>query len=409
MTDRLIRLLTDIVTFSLLVLSLSLSPSLVKGGPLSLAQLEYNLPILTMRSSTSTSPNPTPITAKGSDGSGVGAKTSIPLSTPVCSTISNTNAPETASASAVATNKTSTTPSVVGDDSTTTCDNGSSGNNFTNKSKINNDIRENDNASLYEQKLIPENMVPEIIELLVTLGLIQQETMIPSSSVDAATAEQAIPDDDNNNHFLQQVPRFAVHFGQPRQFLVTPTNILSEISKAQREIQASRQRQELLKEALNLPDRLAAEKVKHIVLQHPQAVDDPVYVTALRNLQVDGMLMAGTTSGTTNLSSSINSPVKTVAGGSSKRGVGGGKRRQSTGGTQVKRKRRRSKNEPVTDCSSIFGNDKDNKAATVTTNTISAATAPSQKTSAVAAKTIVVDTTTSTGSSSKNTVNSNPL
>ena len=362
-----------------------------------------------MRSSTSTSTNPTLITAKGSDGSGVGAKTSIPLSTPVCSTISNTNAPETASASAVATNKTSTTPSVVGDDSTTTCDNGSSGNNFTNKSKINNDIRENDNASLYEQKLIPENMVPEIIELLVTLGLIQQETMIPSSSVDAATAEQAIPDDDNNNHFLQQVPRFAVHFGQPRQFLVTPTNILSEISKAQREIQASRQRQELLKEALNLPDRLAAEKVKHIVLQHPQAVDDPVYVTALRNLQVDGMLMAGTTSGTTNLSSSINSPVKTVAGGSSKRGVGGGKRRQSTGGTQVKRKRRRSKNEPVTDCSSIFGSDKDNKAATVTTNTISAATAPSQKTSAVAAKIIVVDTTTSTGSSSKNTVNSNPL
>eukprot|EP00536_Pseudo-nitzschia_multiseries_P005528 jgi/Psemu1/303405/fgenesh1_kg.104_\ len=38
---------------------------------------------------------------------------------------------------------------------------------------------------------------------------------------------------------------------------------------------------------------MAAEKVKQIVLQHPQVVDDPVYVTALRNLQVDGMLMAG--------------------------------------------------------------------------------------------------------------------
>jgi hypothetical protein len=407
MTDRLIRLLTDIVTFSLIAFSLSLFLSLVKGGPLSLAQLEYNLPILTMGSSTSTSTSPTPITAKRSDGSGVGAKTSMPLSTPVFSTISNTTTP--ASASAVKINKTSTTPSVVGDDSTTACDNGSSDNNFTNKSKINNDIRENDDASLYEQKLIPENMVPEIIELLVTLGLIQQETMIPSSSVDAATAEEAIPDDDNNNHSLQQVPRFAVHFGQPRQFLVTPTNILSEISKAQREIQASRQRQELLKEALDLPDRLAAEKVKHIVLHHPQVVDDPVYVTALRNLQVDGMLMAGTTSGTTNLSSSINSPIKTVAGGGSRRGVGGGKRRQSTGGTQVKRKRRRSKKDPVTDYSSIAGSDKDNKATTVTTNTISAATAPSQKTSAVAAKAINVDTTISTGSSSKTTVASNPL
>jgi hypothetical protein len=349
--------------------------------------------------------------AKGSDGSGVGAKTSIPLSTPVFSTISNTTTPEAeaASASAVTIDKTSTTPSVLGDDSTTACNNGSSGNNLTNKSNIDNDIRKNDNASLYEQKLIPENMVPEIIELLVTLGLIQQETMIPSSSVGATTTEETIPDDDNNNHSLQQVPRFAVHFGQPRQFLVTPTNILSEISKAQREIQASGQRQELLKEALDLPDRVAAEKVKHIVLQHPQVVDDPVYVTALRNLQVDGMLMAVTTSGTTNLSSSINSPVKTGAGGSSRRGVGGGKRRQSSDGTQVKRKRRRSKKEPVTDCSSIVGSDKDNKATTVTINTTSTAAAPSQKTSAVATKAIDVDTTTSAGSSSKTTVVVNPL
>jgi hypothetical protein len=68
---------------------------------------------------------------------------------------------------------------------------------------------------------------------------------------------------------------------------------LSEIAKAQTEIQLSRQRQESLKEALNMADEHAAERVKHIVLQHPQVVDDPVYVTALRNLQVDGMLMAG--------------------------------------------------------------------------------------------------------------------
>jgi len=336
---------------------------------------------------------------KGSNESEAGLKTSMPTSTQVFSTLTNTTTLSSqqedgslssiAGVSALSTNKTSTTPSFIVNDHTTACDSNNRGDKIANESNVDNDIPNNDYTMLYEHKLIPENMVPEIIELLVTLGLIQQEAIIPSS-VDAATAtatataEETIIDD--HNHYSTQVPRFAVHFGQPRQFPVTPSNIMTEIAKAQGEIQASRQRQELLKEALDLPDQQAAEKVKHIVLQHPQVVDDPVYVTALRNLQVDGMLMAGGTSGTANLSSSINNPVKT--------GTSGRKRVQSSCGTQAKRKRRRSKKESVTDCNSVVKTNKDDK-VTSATNIISD-TALSTKTS-FAGETIHIDTTNSAG------------
>ena len=220
-------------------------------------------------------------------------------------------------------------------------------------------------TSLCEEKLIPGNMVPDIVELLVTLGLIQQQTNVNgvspsigatlSLSTSAETDSSHIPQQKEQQaasakNQLRKQPRFAVHFGKPKQFLVTPTNILSEISKAQSEIQLSRQRQDLLKEALSMADQQAAERVKHIVLQHPQVVDDPVYVTALRNLQIDGMLMAGA-SGTSTSNNSNASPSSTFRDGSGKpksgvggsgKKIGGGKRRQS-GSTQARRKRQRSK------------------------------------------------------------------
>ena len=100
--------------------------------------------------------------------------------------------------------------------------------------------------------MIPENVVPDIVELLVTLGLIQQETTAPRvstpeglTSLISSSAEVDISQLPQQEA-LPDKPRFAVHFGKPKQFLVTPTNILSEIAKAQSEIQASRQRQELL-------------------------------------------------------------------------------------------------------------------------------------------------------------------
>ncbi len=214
----------------------------------------------------------------------------------------------------------------------------------------------NTRKSLCEEKLIPGNMVPDIVELLVTLGLIQQQVddEHPKSSEGATTQQTKTP---------KSQPRFAVHFGKPKQFLVTPTNVLSKIAKAQTEIQLSRQRQDILKEALGMGDKEAAERVKHIVLEHPQVVDDPVYVTALRNLQVDGMLMAGA-SGTANASSATTPSSSTSkdgagkskpgAGGSGKK-VGGGKRRQSGGNgnggsgagnpAPAKRKRQRPKKE----------------------------------------------------------------
>ena len=260
------------------------------GGPLTMAQLEYNLPILIL------GPKSNAQTINGTS-----SKTSSPT--------------------------------------------GDSGNSASKKQ--NNDAKTSKSkTSLCEKKLIPGNMVPDIVELLVTLGLIQQQT-----NGDDPTQQQA--------ESTKSQPRFAVHFGKPKQFLVTPTNILSEIAKAQTEIQLSRQRQEMLKEALGMGDEQAAERVKHIVLQHPQVVDDPVYVTALRNLQVDGMLMASAT-GNANAGSSNASSSSTSKDGSGKsksgvvggaKNVGGGKRRRSgsggsgSGGIPTKRKRQRTKKE----------------------------------------------------------------
>ena len=211
--------------------------------------------------------------------------------------------------------------------------------------------------SLCEEKLIPGNVVPDIVELLVTLGLIQQQV----DDEDLKSSEGATT---QHTESSKSQPRFAVHFGKPKQFLVTPTNVLSEIAKAQTEIQLSRQRQDILKEALSMGDQQAAERVKQIVLEHPQVVDDPVYVTALRNLQVDGMLMAGV-SATANANGANTSSSSTGKDGSGKskpgavasgKKVGGGGKRRQSGGTgnggvvvgntaPAKRKRQRLKKE----------------------------------------------------------------
>jgi len=289
-------------------------------GPLTMTQLEYNLPILIFGSSPSMLMSPQTINATAS-------KTNLAVSR----------------------------------DSFT----GGSGRDACNVIKEQNtDAKTSNNRNvLCEEKLIPGNMVPDIVELLVTLGVIQQQTNTDyeSTSRGATSSKSSSAETDLSRTPQQQralsaknqlgnQPRFAVHFGKPKQFLVTPTNILSEIAKAQAEIQLSRQRQELLKEALNVTDQQAAERVKHIVLQHPQVVDDPVYVTALRNLQVDGMLMAGasgtTTAGNSNVSTSStirdgSSKPKSGVGGSGKKN-GGVKRRQSNS-TPGRRKRQRSK------------------------------------------------------------------
>jgi len=286
-------------------------------GPLTMAQLEYNLPILIVGSSPSVPISPQAISATAS-------KTDLAVS----------RDPKVSEGSSDASN--------------------------VEKKQVMVSKTSSNRTSLCEEKLIPGNMVPDIVELLVTLGLIQQQTNIGEGSSAGATLSLSSSADNDSSGTTQPQEavsaknlsrkqfRFAVHFGKPKQFLVTPTNILSEIAKAQTEIQLSRQRQESLKEALNMTDEHAAERVKHIVLQHPQVVDDPVYVTALRNLQVDGMLMAGA-SGTTS-ASSLNTPpsstsrdgsgkLKSGFGGSGKR-IGGGKRRQS-GNSATRRKRQR--------------------------------------------------------------------
>jgi hypothetical protein len=144
------------------------------------------------------------------------------------------------------------------------------------------------------KKLVVGNAVPDVVELLVALGVVQVE-----DTRETITTPNDVMTSNNEEHIRQpsaHEPRYAIVGGQPRQFVVTPSNLRLEIAKAHDEIQASFRRQELLREALdpNTLDKKAAKILEQIAIQYPQAVaDDPVYVTALRNMHVDVISLLG--------------------------------------------------------------------------------------------------------------------
>lgn len=211
-----------------------------------MAQLEYNLPILILGNN--------PMTSFDLDG---GSSDDV-------TTVSN---PVTAATAAVGADTNQT-------DSGTTDDSSSPNSSVPSSS-----------PSLPYQKLVAGNAVPDIVELLVALGVVQLEDV---RGMDAESDGLRIQGKSKQQPTKQ--PRYAVASGQPRQFVVTPSNVLWEIAKARDEIEASFKRQELLRQALDpaTSDKRAAQILERIAMQYPQAVaDDPVYVTALRNMHVD--------------------------------------------------------------------------------------------------------------------------
>ncbi|KAG7359174.1 hypothetical protein IV203_015763 [Nitzschia inconspicua] len=141
------------------------------------------------------------------------------------------------------------------------------------------------------KKLIAGNDVPDIVELLVALGVIQQEDI--QTSISSGEGQKSA---DGSPQQGPREPRYAIAGGRPRQFVVTPSNVLAETAKAYDEIDASLKRQELLREALDpaTSDKRAAQILEQIAMQYPQAVaDDPVYLTALRNMHIDVVAVLG--------------------------------------------------------------------------------------------------------------------
>ena len=117
---------------------------------------------------------------------------------------------------------------------------------------------------LQGERLNQHNFV-DILELLVATGLVQKE------DVDSPTTE----------------PRYCVLSGATRPHPTTPAKILKEIQEVQDEWRASLQRQEKLKEALLDPTIQPRERLKNLLLEFPEVAYDPVYLAAMRNLNVD--------------------------------------------------------------------------------------------------------------------------
>jgi hypothetical protein len=248
-------------------------------GPLTMAQLEYNLPLLflpqnslsrSLGGTAMTTPNHAPgghsstneEHAERSSGNQLGGGNQRDASS------DHVINPSTADSSASVENHGPTTSSSTESSSSSS------------------------SSSVY-QKLVPGNVVPDIVELLAALGVVQQEDL-PASDFTHTEAAEAEADTPSSIH--ARPPFYCVAGGRPRRFVVTPTDVMTEIARAHAEIEASLQRQEMLRRALDpaTSDRQAAQILERIAVQHPQAVaDDPVYITALRNMHVDVVAVLG--------------------------------------------------------------------------------------------------------------------
>lgn len=248
-------------------------------------------------------------------------------------------------------------------------------------------------------------VVRDVLELLVALGLVQQEdtSIVPAAGIKSAAQSSPQSPPSTAPQATSRPPRYCINEGRPRETtpssgstynIITPTNVLAEIRKAEAEIVATQQRIQWLSEALSAPTTTAAatttatattarstkegkkknsvrmgsiaaagETLKQIVLRYPDMAYDPLYVTALRNLQVDSLLALNH-----NSSSSSHSPGNGIT--TSGKGVAGSSRGGVRGNTNATGKRKRK----TTDKTSTNAANK--KVARLALPTTSATTSP---------------------------------
>ena len=106
------------------------------------------------------------------------------------------------------------------------------------------------------------NILKDVLQLLVTLGVVQK--------------------------VLGETDKYCVLRGIPRTDVILPRDVLGEVESATTQWKSSLKRAQILKEALlKNKDGNAKEVLSNILREFPEIMHDPVYVAALRNMQVD--------------------------------------------------------------------------------------------------------------------------
>ena len=122
-----------------------------------------------------------------------------------------------------------------------------------------------------EYNLPPCNVLQDVLQVMVTLGVVQVV-------------------DDSSKNVHHYATKYCIAYGKPRADVLMPQHVVQDILDAQEEIKKSQQQSDLLKQALLSPTSNAVEArqlLKSILLENPDVVNDPVYMAAFRNLHVD--------------------------------------------------------------------------------------------------------------------------
>ena len=146
--------------------------------------------------------------------------------------------------------------------------------------------------------------IQDILDILVCIGLIQkvQDTISVSPPLESTTTTlPAAPPMINNSTAttpqLAAAPqpppltsnptRYCVCRGVPRADPVFSKTLQAEIADAHRQAERSFERSQLLLKALKKSDEDPQQLLKSMLKQYPEIIQDPVYLTALRNCSVD--------------------------------------------------------------------------------------------------------------------------
>ena len=193
----------------------------------------------------------------------------------------------------------------------------------------------------------------DILQVLVALNLVQQQKPLSQSSSDGdGTAPSSDAPDEATLYCVNQgIPRLDTAL-LPQQVLDQISHAHEEISNSQKRVQrltqllaAQQQQQQHLygttrpHESTSTTTPPTPASVKHkdilrqIVMEYPEVLQDPVYVTALKNLHVDNVLAGGSDSTVPAVRPKRTSASTTTAASSTKATPGSTNPRASTTAT----------------------------------------------------------------------------
>jgi hypothetical protein len=121
-----------------------------------------------------------------------------------------------------------------------------------------------------EYNLPPIASLRDILDVMVVMGVVQ-----------------VVDDDDDDDNASENV-RYCMLHGIPRADVVLPQTVVEDILDAQKEVLRSKERCNILKQALlSEKSQNPREVLKQVLLEYPEIAQDPIYAAALRNVHVD--------------------------------------------------------------------------------------------------------------------------